>query len=480
MFELSLLTILHVSLVAMITLRILIREDLSGAARLAWFITILTLPIVGPVTYIMLGEIYIGQKLFARYRDIGLQLLDLKRVYEGNEIDVLEKIEPQYREAFRYTQTINGFALTNANTIRLLETAESFTEKLVTEIDAAQSSVNLLFYIWLPDRTGLTIANALMRAAKRGITCRVMVDELGSRRFSRSRTWKEMKAAGVKCGIAMPYQSPLQIRILNRFDLRNHRKVAVIDGRHGFVGSRNCADPEYLPKKRFGPWVDMSFWVEGPVINQLQAIFAMDWIGHTKTEHLRQLEFNGQPTSGNAIAVARGTGPLHRRNASAQSFTSIIHGAQQEIIITTPYFVPDRSVVGALCTSALSGVRVVIMVPRRNDSWIVSAASRSHYRTLLKAGIEIHEYVDGLLHAKSMTIDGKMSIFGSSNLDVRSFDLNFENDLLVYGVELAQAIRKQQQAYLDHSVEVSLTDVRAYPAIQRIWHNVVGTLSPVL
>lgn len=469
----------HFMLLAALTMRVLIREDLTSSARLAWFVAIGTLPGFGALSYLLLGEVYYSRRLKTEYTAIAQTLKTIPELGDQSISAALVDISAEHREAFRYAQTINQFPITNGNHFDLLDEAGQFVLALVDAIDGAQKSINILYYIWLPDRTGLTIAQALIRAAQRGVDIRVMVDELGSRRFSRSKTWKNMKAAGIKCAVAMPYHSPFQIRLTNRYDLRNHRKLAIIDGATAYIGSRNCADPEFLPKKRFGPWVDIVLRVTGPVVNQIQAIFALDWIGNGQAAKLSEFDFQGSPT-GKAIAVARATGPLHRRNASAQSFASSIHGAQNEIIITTPYFVPDNAVAGALCTSALSGVRVVIIVPRRNDSWVVSAASRSFYRTLLKAGVEIHEYVDGLLHAKSITIDERMSIVGSSNIDTRSFDLNFENDLMIYDKMLTDKLRARQQSYLDRSVQVTLDEVAAYPWWQRIWHNIIGTLGPVL
>lgn len=474
-----LLSFAHFALLATLTTRVLIREDLASSARLAWFVAIGALPGFGALLYLFLGEVYYSRKLKTQYTAIAQTLKTIPALNDQRFMAPLKDISGEHREAFRYAQTINDFSITSGNKIELLDEAGHFLAELVEAIEAAQKSINILYYIWLPDRTGLTIAQALIRAAERGIDVRVMVDELGSRRFSRSKTWKAMKRAGVKCALAMPYQSPFQIRLTNRFDLRNHRKLAIIDGELAFIGSRNCADPEFRPKKRFGPWVDIVLRMHGPVVNQIQAIFALDWIGNGQSARLSDFLFEGQP-KGNAIALARATGPLHRRNASAQSFTSSIHGAQKEIIITTPYFIPDNAVVGALCTSALSGVRVVLIVPRRNDSWVVSAASRSYYRTLLRAGVEIHEYVDGMLHAKSITIDERMSIVGSSNIDMRSFDLNFENDVMIYDKALTDTLRARQQTFLERSVEVTLEEVRAYPAWRRIWHNIVGTLGPVL
>lgn len=476
---LSFLATCHAIAVIVMTTRILYRDDISSSARMGWFVTLVTLPGIGSAIYLLFGEVYISRHLVRRHRAAMARMLAAPGLHDAGDGGLADVPEP-YRAVFRYGRSINGFPATRGNRIELLEGADSFADRLEADIDAATERISILYYIWLTDQTGTRIAEALIRAAGRGVACRVMADEVGSRKLLRSALWRDMGAAGVELAVAMPLEHLYAVRVLNRFDLRNHRKITVIDGRIGYCGSRNCADPAFLPKARFGPWVDIMTRLTGPAVNQMEALFLTDWQAAGKQAPLDRFTFDAPDATGGAVAQVRGTGPLKRTASASQSTSAAIHSAQAELIITTPYFVPDQTALNAICKAAWSGVAVTLTVPARNDSWVVGCASRSHYNTLLTAGVRIFEYRPGLLHAKTMTIDGVFSMIGSSNLDLRSFDLNYENDLLIHDTATTAAIRARQLSYLEDADEILPHQVQAWSALRRIWYNVFGTLGPVL
>ncbi len=470
----------HTLVVFILTLRVLYRDELTGSARLAWFIAFTTLPGVGLVIYLLFGEVHISSKLVERHRLTIEQGQHLAPEIFGDPDIPLDEVAIQHRDTFQYVHSINGFAPMRGNRIELLKDSADFKQRLLADIDAAEGEISILYYIWLADQTGTEVTQALIRAATRGVKCRVMVDQLGSRKFIRSNLWSDMKAAGVECRISMPFERLSRIRIINRFDLRNHRKITVIDGRIAYCGSQNCADPEFHHKAKYAPWVDIMTRVTGPTVNQMQAIFVADWVAAEGKATIGDFAFAGTPEENGVLAQVRGTGPLKRQFSATQSVGAAIHSARRDLMITTPYFVPDLSVLYALCKAAYSGVEVTLNLPARNDSRIVSAASRSHYLVLLDAGVRIFEYQPGLLHAKIMTIDGVFSIIGSSNLDLRSFDLNYENDLLIYSAETTEEIRMRQQEYLSASVEIKRDTVAAWSAPRRMYYNVIATMGPIL
>lgn len=475
----SFLAICHAILVIVMTTRILYRDDISSSARMGWFVTLVTLPGIGSAIYLLFGEIHISRHLIRRHRAAVARMLAAPGLDDAADDDLADVPMP-YRAVFRYGRSINGFPATRGNRIELLDAPGDVIDRIEADIDAATERVSILYYIWLTDRTGTRIAEALMRAARRGVACRVMADEVGSRRLLRSSLWRRMRAAGVDLAVAMPLEHLYAVRVLNRFDLRNHRKITVIDGRIGYCGSRNCADPEFRPKARFGPWIDIMTRVTGPAVNQMEALFFTDWQAAGKVAPLARFTFDAPGQTGGAVAQVRGTGPLKRTASASQSTSAAIHSAQAELMITTPYFVPDQTVLNAICKAAWSGVAVTLTVPARNDSWVVGCASRSHYHPLLAAGVRIFEHRPGLLHAKIMTIDGVFSMIGSSNVDLRSFDLNYENDLLIHDTATTARIRARQLSYLEASDEVLLQQVRDWSAPRRIWYNIFGTLGPVL
>jgi cardiolipin synthase len=351
---------------------------------------------------------------------------------------------------------------------------------MVADIDAANDHVHLLFYIWLTDTNGCKIVEALKRAAGRGVTCRAMVDDLGSRLMTRSRHWKDMQEAGVRVAVALPIGNPLLRPFRGRIDLRNHRKIVVIDGRITYCGSQNCADPEFRIKAKYAPWVDAVMRFEGPMAWQNQHLFASDWMTCVDDD-LNTLLRRPLPAQKSGIpAQVIGTGPTIRYSAMPEVFESLMFAARRELVISTPYYVPNESMQDSLRTAAYRGVDTTIIFPARNDSWVVGAASRSYYTDLLNAGVKIYEYVGGLLHTKSLTLDGEVALIGSANMDRRSFDLNYENNILFCDPALTAAVRDRQQDYLSRSNAVTQDVVASWPTARRLWNNTIAMLGPIL
>jgi cardiolipin synthase len=332
----------------------------------------------------------------------------------------------------------------------------------------------------LPDHNGCKIVEALKRAAGRNVTCRAMADGLGSRTMIASEHWRAMQAAGVRLAEALPIGNPLLRPLKGRIDLRNHRKIVVIDDRITYCGSQNCADPEFLVKARYAPWVDAVMRFEGPVARQNQHLFAGDWMAHVDDD-INNLLLRPIPSAEPGLtAQVIGTGPTFRYSAMPEMFESLMYTARRELVISTPYYVPDESMQAALCASARRGVATTIIFPARNDSWIVAAASRSYYAELLAAGVRIFEFEGGLLHTKSLTLDGEVTLIGSANMDRRSFELNYENNILLFDPRLTTEMRQRQDSYLASSQLVTAEMVAAWPIRRRLFNNTVAILGPVL
>ena len=363
----------------------------------------------------------------------------------GSDAPALQaQIPDRYAHLFRVGHSVNGFEPVGGNRARLLPDSNATIESMVADIDAAKDHVHLIFYIWLPDNNGLKVVEALKRAAARKVTCRAMADGLGSRILIASEHWKAMRDAGVHVATALPIGNLLLRPLRGRIDLRNHRKIVVIDNRITYCGSQNCADPEFRIKAKYAPWVDAMMRFEGPIARQNQHLFASDWMAQVDEdirELLRQPLPPGEP---GFTAQVIGTGPTVRYSAMPEVFETLMYAARRELFITTPYYVPDEAMQAALCASARRGVETTIIFPARNDSWIVQAASRSYYADLLAAGVRIFEYEGGLLHTKSLTLDGEITLIGSANMDRRSFDLNYENNILFYDSALTAEMRRRQ------------------------------------
>lgn len=470
---------LHALLVLSFTIRILLRDDLSPPSRLAWFIVLNVLPYFGSAIYFLFGEIDIGNKAHQRHDQIFAEIKSKAADFMGQPHNSHSLIERIYQPSFKYAGSINGFHTLDGNTAELMADGDDTLTRLLADIDTATDHVHVMYYIWLTDHTGTSVAEALMRAAQRGVTCRAMADGLGSRPLIKSALWRGMQDAGVQVAVALSFRNLLRTIITSRFDLRNHRKITVIDSRITYCGSRNSADPEFLVKEKYGPWIDIMLRFEGPVVAQNQLLFASDWM-QTTGESLDVIPLQAEAIAGGFPAQVMGVGPTERRGATPQLFSNLFACAEHELTLTTPYFVPDATVLEGLCAAVHRGVAVTLVYPKKNDSWIVAAASRSYYHRLLDAGCVIYEHRDGLLHAKTLTVDGKVSLIGSSNLDLRSFDLNYENNILLQDQAITQAITARQQTYIEQSDQIELPAVLAWRYYRRIWNNIIATIGPVL
>jgi cardiolipin synthase len=475
----TVLVLAHFLIVTVFTARILLRDDLSPPARLAWFIVLNALPFLGSMAYFLFGEVDLGNHENTRHDQIFAEVQPHALSVGSDQQAAYDMIEPIYRPAFRYAASINGFHPVLGNTANLMPDAQTTIDRIIEDIDAAKEHVHVLNYIWLGDQTGERLADALIRAVHRGVTCRAMADGLGSRGFIKSETWARMRDAGVLVAVSLPLGNPLRTLLTSRIDLRNHRKITVVDNKISYCGSRNAADPEFRIKAKYAPWVDIMLRFEGPVVIQNALLFMSDWMQATG-EPLGAFAAKPIVSKTGFAAQVIGDGPTERPGATPQLFSSLIACAQSRMMISTPYFVPDGTVLEALCAAAHRGVRVQLIFPKANDSWIVAAASRSYYRKLLSAGCEIFEFEGGLLHAKTLTLDDRVTLVGSSNIDLRSFDLNYENNILLQDNEATLEVQKRQRSYIAQSEHIKLNSVLKWPRHKRIWNNVIATIGPVL
>ncbi len=460
--------------------RVILRPNREAASRVAWIVVVLVAPVVGIVAYLFFGETSIGRRRIARARQVLADMPVPDYAATKFSAHASDKLPDRWMPVFRLGETINGFAPVTGNSAELALDSNDAINRIVADIDAAEDHVHLMFYIWLEDNNGLKVVEAVKRAAARGVTCRVMADDLGSRSMIGSKHWQSMADAGAKLAVALRIGNPLLHPIRGRMDLRNHRKLVVIDGRISYCGSQNCADPEFRVKKKYAPWVDVMARFEGPVSHQNQHIFIADWMMYADEDITELLKRPLGATLSGFSAQVIATGPTERASAMPEVFVTLMYAAQYRLTITTPYYVPSAAIQKALYGSANRGVDTTLIVPARNDSFVVAAASRSFYRDLLVAGVRILEHGPGLLHSKSMTIDDEVTLVGSANVDRRSFDLNYENNVLVYDRAFTAAMFKRQQQYAADSNPVTLTDCEMWSLPRQLWNNSLAMMGPLL
>jgi cardiolipin synthase len=455
--------------------RAIIRPHRDPASRLAWVIIIIFAPIVGTLAYLFLGETRMRRRRFG-------QIVDAALPRRPPAEAVVAKLRRSAHGApFALARTINRIGPTAGNSASLAADSDSAIDGMVADIDSAERHVHLSTYIWLADSNGLKIKDALVRAAKRGVKVRALADALGSHRFIRSKHWGELIASGADMRAALPFGNLLRLLLRGRVDLRNHRKSLIVDNRLAWVGSQNLANPEFRIKPRFAPWVDIMARWEGPVTLDCQFLFVSDWMSEGGEDISACLaERPHKSPGGTVMAQVIGTGPIFAYDAMPSCFSELIHSARDELVVTTPYFIPDEQLLYALSSAARRGVRTILIFPKHNDSRFVAGASRSYYDDLIKAGSEIFEFRPGLLHAKTMVVDRTVALIGSANLDRRSFELNFENNILFTDPGFAAEIRARQDDYIAQSDAVTAEEIGRCGLGTRLWRNLLAMLSPLL
>ncbi len=464
---------------AAVLIRAILRPHREPASRIAWAVVIVALPIVGILAYLLIGEVRISLKRRVRGREI-----EAKLPRPPGDEALAAKVRAGFYDApFALGRSINGLPPTGGNKVNLAADSNAAIDSMVADIDAATSTAHLCAYIWLADTNGVKIRDALIRAAGRGVVVRATADALGSRLFIRSRHWRDLATHGVHVQVALPVGNPLWTFIRGRVDLRNHRKLLIVDNRIAWCGSQNFADPEFRIKPRYAPWVDvMSRW-QGPVARHCQYLFVSDWLGDGGDDISAMLSEPwpaDEQSDDGAVAQVIGTGPTVSYDSMPSCFAELMHSARSELVVTTPYFVPNDQVLFALTSAARRGVETILILPERNDSIVVAGTSRSYYQDLVAAGVRLFEYRCGLLHAKTMVVDRKIGLIGSANLDRRSFELNFENNILFADEGFASALRARQDQYLADSDPVTQADLDGFSIAYRLWQNSLAMMSPIL
>jgi cardiolipin synthase len=492
-----------------------------GSAR-AWLILILLLPWIGLLLYLLLGRTRVGEQRRLRHAAYQEQVqerqpakltaspiprgepphspvsassssvlepsvtesvrtvTDTELVVDSGacwpEAALLPHLDARLWSTAKLAHALSTLPILDGNSAVLLDDYQGAIDRLITDIDRSHSYIYVLYYIFADDATGRRVVQALQRAAVRGVTCYVLLDGLGSRPYLK-RILPELHAAGVK---AHTFAPPSLAHVFarsqtSRIDLRNHRKIVVIDGLIGYTGSQNIVDPGFKPGIVYE---ELVVRLSGPIVHQLESVFLGDWFLQTH-ELLETREPEPDPV-GPVVAQALPSGPEYSTEANQRLFISLLYGARDRIVLTSPYFIPDRSLLVALETAALRGVDTHLVVSEAADQFLVCQAQRSFYSELLSMRVQIHLYGPGFLHAKHLSIDDDLVVIGSSNLDRRSFALNSEISVLFYGHDMASRLAAIEDRYFASSRLLTGEEWDARPAHARVLQNSARLMDAVL
>jgi cardiolipin synthase len=454
---------------------VVLRRDFAPGAAMAWLGIVFLHPYIGATLYGFVGEARLGTARVARHR----QMVNHFRSRAWTVGALPESgVDRLYLPLEQQARKIGSMPPLGGNAVEFILECPTLVDKLVADIAAAGSTVDLLYYIFACDESARRVVRALTDAAGRGVRCRVLVDAVASRGFFHSAGLaRPLRAAGIEVREALPVA--LLRRGLPRMDLRNHRKLAIIDGKIAFAGSHNLINADYNGR-RGGPWVDLTGRFTGPIVGEFAVVFAEDWSFESGQLCEVPSPSAGEPPAGNITMQIVPTGPTAPGETYRRLLLGAIHCAQSQLILTTPYFVPDEPTLVALQMAADRGVNVSLIVPQRPDHMFTAAAGRAHFARLMESGIAIFLYQRGLIHAKTATVDDKLVLFGSANLDVRSFNLNFELSSLLYDREVTQRLRAIQNGYLADSHRLDPKEWASRSPIKTYADRTISLLSPLL
>ncbi len=465
-----------------LSVRIVMRRRPVGVS-LAWLTLILISPWVGAPIYLLFGELRLGRRRARRAEAIhGAYIEWHHQLGQCGPVD-WKAVGVDYESMARMTAVAAGVPAHCGNALDLLPGAHAALTSLIEEIDRAKVACHLEFYIWNDGGRADDVANALLRAAARGVDCSVLVDAVGSRSFLEGAMARRLRDGDVAVRAALPVS--MMRALFVRFDLRLHRKIAIIDNSVAYTGSLNLVDPRFFKREAdVGEWVDAMVRVRGPAVGALTAIFLEDWELDTgeglDAQSATPTQLLGS-AAGDAIVQVIPSGPQVGREGVVPAVLLLaIYRARHELVLTTPYFVPDEVLLTALSSAALRGVAVTLIVPERVDSKLVRHASNACLGDLAEAGVRVLFFEGGLLHTKSVTVDEELSLIGTLNLDPRSFYLNFEITLAVYDRTFSRSLRALQQTYVDQSRSMDLDVWNARSGLARFADNAARLLSPLL
>ncbi|WP_026957508.1 cardiolipin synthase [Aliagarivorans taiwanensis] len=461
------------------TVQVILKRRPVGVT-LSWLLLIYAIPLLGVVCYQAFGERYLGRFRARRARNMERKYkLNINRSRQSAFTTETAQ-SPTAEPLNRLTQGLLGLPITTGNKLENYDDSLQALQRLKQDIDDAESRILLEFYI--VETGGLVdqCLQALCDAVQRGVAVILLVDSVGSRNFLRSPWSEQLRQHGVKLVEAL-HANPLRM-LLQRIDLRLHRKIVAIDYRIAYVGSMNLVDPRFFNRDpQLGQWVDLMIRIKGPAAANLDAIVAYDYEMETGISVLEDFsKLNSIAPAGNQTVQLLPSGPGIFGEHILRLLLTSIYVARSQIILTTPYFVPDESLHTALVSAALRGVDVQLILPKRNDSRLVRYASHSFYQELLEAGVKIYQFNDGLLHTKSLLIDNSVALVGTVNLDMRSFTLNFEVTSIIDDQEYCADLCRIIQSYRARSELVELLRWRKRPLHRRITENFVHLISPLL
>jgi len=482
---LHILEIIYLLILFLVCIRI-IYDTSNNTKTLAYLLFAIFAPFIGMAFYFLFGINYRNRKMYSKKlinnHTIAAKLKGYIHQYSLETFNQSDATVKNYKELANMLLTESTSPLTSDNEVTLLLNGENKFPELIRALKAAKQHIHIEYYIVEDDETGKEIESVLIQKAGEGVQVRFIYDDYGSRSIRKTLV-PRLRNAGIK---AYPFFKVRFITLANRLNYRNHRKIVVIDGKTGFLGGINISDRYVNTTERANKvfWRDTHLRLDGPAVQYLQYLFLCDWNfcadAPLEPDNLLFPPLSSIPKLGNKIVQIAASGPDSETPIILYSIIQAINLASKEILISTPYFVPNESLLDALRIASLGGLKIKIILPLKSDSSIVDLAVQSYYNELLSVGIEIYRYQKGFMHAKTIVFDGQLAMVGTSNMDIRSFDLNFEVNAIVYDKEIAEKLQETFYDDLNDSVRVDTLDWGNRTAIRKLTEKAFRLISPLL
>lgn len=461
-------------------LPVVITQKKRPSSAIAWIMAILFLPFIGAFLYLLVGTERItnkGKQKLASNLRLRTKLADLKETWASKKLpDASSKLSEGIRDIMRISSELSLFTPVGNNEVKILVDAEETYQKMEEAIIGAEHQISLEYYIFYPDKVGARFRDLLADKARQGVKVHFLYDAIGSHKLGWS--WKFLESfreAGIEPMDFLPIRTFFKPWNIN---LRNHRKILIADNNIGFTGGINIG--ENFLNQDGKCWRDTHIMIKGPAVIQLQWLFLEDWYFATGEDLLSHSYFVPVNSKGDYMAQVVPSGPDETGDAIQKVFFTAITKARKSVYLTTPYFVPDQTIITALQTAAMRGVDVVLLLPKSSDHRFVLLAGRSYYEDLLKCGVKIFEYMKGIIHAKMLVVDGEIVVIGSANVDMRSFSYSFEVNVNVYSRDFADAATKIFLSDLKNSRELAPDEFLRRPYYIRFSENFCRLFSSLL
>lgn len=470
---------LYILLIASVFFKILL-ENRNPLKTQSYLILLVLLPVGGLIIYFFFGVSYRKEKLFSRKKIFENNLIkkwmdEYVSLFKRHEAVLAEVFEEKIKIPKLLFETEK--AITSArNDIRVLKNGEEKFQSLLEDLKEAKHHIHIEYYIIIDDTIGNDIFDILKEKAKKGLEVRLIYDDVGSIGLSK-KAIRSLESAGVEVGAYMPVLLP---RFANKVNYRNHRKIVVIDGTIGYTGGINVED-KYINAPGRGYWRDTHMRIFGDAVKSLQLLFLLDW--YFVKEHLIEpsdIYFPECDLDRFQMCSIIGSGPDSDTQSMMELYFSLITNTREEILITTPYFIPNESILTAIITAAKSGVKVKMLLPKNADSVFIHEATLSFLKPVIKSGAEVYLYEKGMIHAKTIVVDGRVSTVGTANLDYRSFEQNSEVNAVIYDEKVARRLKKDFEEDLENAFLIDLKWLKKRGLLNRFIGSFARLFAPLL